>query len=354
MEFSNEEYSDIIFVYGFCDGNALAACREYQRRFPNRRQPSRRVFSDTFQRLRECGIGKRSKSGRDIIHTVAQEEAVIDAVIDEPNISIRRISTRLDLAKSFVFKTLHQEVLHPYHLQSVQNLEPGDAEHRLAFCQWLLQQHRQNRDFGRDILWSDESIFTRDGITNFHNEHFWSLENPHRIRNRKFQRRFSINIWCGIFNGRILPLQVLPQRMNADSYLVLLENEVDEILDDIVPLNLRNRMWYQHDGAPPHTGRNVTAWLNNNFNERWIGRNGPVPWPARSPDLNILDFFFWGSLKQLVYAEQINNVEQLQERINNAVQHIQLVTDFAAVYNSLIERCQACIRVNGGIFEHLL
>ncbi|EZA55032.1 hypothetical protein X777_04496 [Ooceraea biroi] len=39
--FSNEEYTDIHFVYGFCDGNARAAVREYQRRFPNRRAPDR-------------------------------------------------------------------------------------------------------------------------------------------------------------------------------------------------------------------------------------------------------------------------------------------------------------------------
>ncbi|EZA56920.1 hypothetical protein X777_15925 [Ooceraea biroi] len=39
--FSNEEYTDIHFVYGFCDGNARAAVREYQRRFPNRRVPDR-------------------------------------------------------------------------------------------------------------------------------------------------------------------------------------------------------------------------------------------------------------------------------------------------------------------------
>ncbi|EZA52544.1 hypothetical protein X777_08023 [Ooceraea biroi] len=39
--FSNEEYTDIHFVYGFCEGNARAAVREYQCRFPNRRVPDR-------------------------------------------------------------------------------------------------------------------------------------------------------------------------------------------------------------------------------------------------------------------------------------------------------------------------
>ena len=33
-----------------------------------------------------------------------------------------------------------------------------------------------------------------------------------------------------------------------------------------------------------------------------IGQGGPVPWPARSPDLNPLDFWLWGHLKAMVYA----------------------------------------------------
>ncbi|EZA56753.1 hypothetical protein X777_02360 [Ooceraea biroi] len=53
--FSNEEYTDIHFVYGFCDGNARAAVREYQRRFPNRRVPDSSVFSNTHLQLRNLG-----------------------------------------------------------------------------------------------------------------------------------------------------------------------------------------------------------------------------------------------------------------------------------------------------------
>ncbi|KAJ8960985.1 hypothetical protein NQ318_020289, partial [Aromia moschata] len=31
--------------------------------------------------------------------------------------------------------------------------------------------------------------------------------------------------------------------------------------------------------------------LNSEFNEHWIGRDGPILWPPRSPDLTILDFY---------------------------------------------------------------
>jgi len=40
-------------VYGFCDGNANAAVEEYRRRYPERRFPSRGVFTRVQQTLRD-------------------------------------------------------------------------------------------------------------------------------------------------------------------------------------------------------------------------------------------------------------------------------------------------------------
>ena len=56
---------------------------------------------------------------------------------------------------------------------------------------------------------------------------------------------------------------------------------------DVIPLD--NLI----DGAPAHWGLNVRAFLNATFPERWIGRDGPTPWPPRSPDINPFDFFCW-------------------------------------------------------------
>ena len=36
FRFSFTEYADMIYVYGFCDGNSVHAVAEYQKRFPNR------------------------------------------------------------------------------------------------------------------------------------------------------------------------------------------------------------------------------------------------------------------------------------------------------------------------------
>ncbi|KAJ8883193.1 hypothetical protein PR048_015033 [Dryococelus australis] len=41
------------------------------------------------------------------------------------------------------------------------------------------------------------------------------------------------------------------------------------------------------------------------YPRRWIERGGPAVWPARSPDLTLLDFFFWGHMKSRVYIRQL-------------------------------------------------
>lgn len=270
--YSTEQYSDIIFVYGYCNGNARQAVREYQERFPHRHLPYRQVFSNSFRRLRETGNPAPAAAIRPHAVQVELEEAVIDAATDNPAISTRRIGHNLHVSQNFAWRVLNREVLHPYHPQHVQALHIGDAQQRLAFCNWLLQQHANNNDFISHVLWSDEACFTRDGINNYHNEHIWALHNPHAIRQRRFQQRFSVNVWGGIFNDSLLPLHVLQERLSAVIYRDFLNNTFDRLED--VPLNIIQHMWYQHDGAPPHRGRVVVEWLNQHFEQSWIGNGG--------------------------------------------------------------------------------
>lgn len=71
-------------------------------------------------------------------------------------------------------------------------------------------------------------------------------------------------------------------------YLQFLMVEFPQLAQD-----LENFVFHQ-DGAPPHNLRAVTENLNQVFPERWMGLHGFFPWPARSPDLTPLDFFFGG------------------------------------------------------------
>jgi len=92
--FSVAEYADMIHAYGFCDGNSVHAAAEYQRRFPNRRKPTRRVFTRVYQTLRDTGTlpGVRIAAGRDVNESVDEEEGTLQMVQSSPRASTRRIA----------------------------------------------------------------------------------------------------------------------------------------------------------------------------------------------------------------------------------------------------------------------
>ena len=58
---------------------------------------------------------------------------------------------------------------------------------------------------------------------------------------------------------------------------------------------------FQQDGAPSHWGSHVRRFLDATFPNRWIGRDGPTPWPPRSPDNTPTDFFLWRYVKNKVF-----------------------------------------------------
>jgi hypothetical protein len=50
------------------------------------------------------------------------------------------------------------------------------------------------------------------------------------------------------------------------------------------------------------------------FPDRWIGREGRIPWSPRSPELTPLDILFWGIVKDTVYHDKVqNNVNYMTE-----------------------------------------
>ncbi|GFU39256.1 uncharacterized protein TNCV_3811121 [Trichonephila clavipes] len=62
-------------------------------------------------------------------------------------------------------------------------------------------------------------------------------------------------------------------------------------------------LWFQQDGTTCHTARATIDLLKDTFGDRLISRFGPVNWPPRFCDLTPLDYFLWGYVKSLVYAE---------------------------------------------------
>lgn len=52
-----------------------------------------------------------------------------------------------------------------------------------------------------------------------------------------------------------------------------------------------------------------TQFLNKRFLLLWIRRSDPVEWPARSPNLALVDYILWGN------STNSTNVEELRQKL---------------------------------------
>jgi hypothetical protein len=203
-----------------------------------------------------------------------------------------------------IWRALHEQLLYPYHLQRGQDHMPADFPARENFSRCFVQRSAEHF-FVLSLLFKNEARFSRDEIINIHNQHQWAEENPHGIIHSRHQQQFSIDARTVIVGDCLVGPHVLPRRLTGNRF----RDDLPNLLED-VPLAVRARIWYMHDGAPAHFSRAVRAVLNNTHHDRWIGRRGPIAWPPRSPDLNPLSFYLWGHLNVLLYAAAVDNEEK--------------------------------------------
>lgn len=337
-------------TYIRCFRNSVEASRVYSERFPERQQPSRKIFERISRNLQHGSVNK--VRGKYEVTPTVNEINVLAQIHINPENSSRNISREVGITDRGVRKVVKKYKYHDYKFMTVQTLLPVDFERRLAFCQWFRQQQNEDPFFSRKILWTDESTFTNQGIFNRRNKHFYATENPRLFQEVRPQVRYSLNVWCGMLDNKIFGPVFIRGGLNAASYLHILQNDLEEFLDSLPLAELRDFKYYQHDGARPHTARNVKRYLDDRFPDAWIGNNGPIEWPTRSPCLNPLDFFLWGYIKNQVYYRSTENVQELRERITDSIRSVNPDYIRAAV-DDLAWRTTACIRENGGHFQHL-
>jgi hypothetical protein len=122
----------------------------------------------------------------------------------------------------------------------------------MQFCEWLRHQHAADKLFLHNITWTDKVSFTCEGVLNVHNSHLWARDNPHAICKRGYQVCFSVSVLAGIVGDIVVGPYLLP----AQQYRDFLETVLPGLLED-VPLAVRQRLWFQHDGVPAHYGEDV-------------------------------------------------------------------------------------------------
>lgn len=144
---------------------------------------------------------------------------------------------------------------------------------------------------------------------------------------------------------------IFDHNLNGVRYLDLLQTRIIPAIRNIVPPEQFNELWFQQDGCPAHNTRTVREFLTETFGQRVISNNGPIPWPARSPDLTPLDFYLWGFVKNEIYEfDPPENREVLEARVLDSLNGINRNT-LRRVTNSVRGRCERNIQQNGAHIE---
>ncbi|GFT32284.1 putative LOC100569746 [Trichonephila clavipes] len=83
-----------------------------------------------------------------------------------------------------------------------------------------------------------------------------------------------------------------------------------------------HELGFQQDGATYHTARATIDSLKDTFGDRLISRFEPVNWLPTSCDLTPLDYFLWGYVKSLVYADKPQMLDHLEDNIRRVIADI--------------------------------
>ena len=137
-------------------------------------------------------------------------------------------------------------------------------------------------------------------------------------------------------------------KINAEYYV---NNLLPGLIGDCQNLAPNNNFIFQQDGAPAHTSRLAQEWLEQNTPD-FIKKD---EWPPNSPDLNPLDFHIWGAMLEKYRADIPKPSNKTELKIVLEV----IWNDFPQepIKKAVLafrKRLQACIRADGGRFEHLL
>src|SRR5678816_1652036 len=124
----------LMYVMARC--NSSAARRLCQEKYPNRICPSARFFGTILQRMPETGYfqsKEHTNAGRPrSTRTVDLGELVLNEISEHPEKSTRELSLQFNSNQSSIWRLLHEQQLHPYHVHQVHTLLPCDYAPRVV------------------------------------------------------------------------------------------------------------------------------------------------------------------------------------------------------------------------------
>ncbi|GFW63569.1 uncharacterized protein TNCV_402351 [Trichonephila clavipes] len=190
-------------------------------------------------------------------------------------------------------------------------IHQNDHQARRRFVEWA-QNEIAVPDFHKRILFSDEAHFWLNDYVNKQSCRIWSEANP------QVYVETPLHPKNGLFGALFGLVELFFKNDEGHNVTVNGERYRAMITNFFIP-EWNNHdvqeLWFQQDGATCHTARATIDLLKDTLGDRLISRFGPVNCPPRSCDLTPLDYFLWGYVKSLVYADKPQTLDHLEDNI---------------------------------------
>ena len=230
-------------------------------------------------------------------------------------------------------------------------LRAGDPAQRLAFSTRLVNTVAQNPGFLDQLAVSDEAVFSLNSELNTRNViHCAPYRQGHPLNHfvEFEQSADSIMVWSGLTRaGVLLGPHFIQGNLNTREYLRIIRYHV---IQRGFPRNDINRqvMWWQQDGAPAQTSNVTLQYLTGQFPGRIMSKRGDWPWPPRSPNLAVHDFFLWGYMKiwDVPHNQQPQTLRALRAAIVQACNNLQQQM-IRNVFDGMLTRAMRWINSRG-------
>jgi transposase len=286
------------------------------------------------------------QTGRPRALTAREERYIVRKVLNSPLVSAFAVAREVSMeygkrvTVDMVRRTLYRNGIHGRRPAMKPKMTKAHIKERLRFAE---EHANHGSAFWDRVIFSDEALFhfqpTPSGVWDWRkvNERYESKNLVRTVR----KGGGSLMIWGCITANGVGWICSLPEGLDSDTYVTVLEEELEKTIGLRFGQRRRAAVIFQHDGAGPHRDGKVREYLGRQ-------KFQVLGWPAISPDLSPIENL-WADLKRRVTerGEVVKTKEALFRLIEEEWEATP-VSYIKSLYASLPRRIKAVKNAKGG------